>query len=96
MNISFLIGSSGTNCLYLSNSLCSLLNSLIDNLIDNNFKRDALKEKFILNNNYKTVKGDTIDIKINELGELTTSDGKPTQFKEKVESNTNYNGKRIW
>ena len=66
------------------------LNSLIDNLIDNNFKRDALKEKFIKDGLYKPVTGDTIDIKINELGDLTTSDGKPTQFKEKVPSSTNY------
>lgn len=66
------------------------LNSLIENLIENNFKRDALKDKFIKDGNYISKnQDDTINIKINKLGEFQIAD-KSTQFLEKQSVTSNY------
>jgi hypothetical protein len=66
------------------------LNSLISNLIYNNFKRDALKEKFMEGINYKVEdSSNNLNIKINQLGEYNLN-SKSTQFLEKQDATKNY------
>lgn len=72
------------------------LNSLIENLIENNFKRDALKDKFIKDGSYivQNTNDNTINIKINELAEnpiqLPADNTKITQFIEKKDGTIDY------
>lgn len=63
---------------------------LITNLIENNFKRDALKEKFKTEENFIPINNDMINTVKNILGDFTTSDNKKTQFKEKETIEVNF------
>ncbi len=63
---------------------------IIDDLITNNFKRDALKEKFKTKENFTPINNGIIKTVKNKLGDFTTSDNKQTQFKEKEPIEVNF------